>query len=55
LHTMGTGVLGVHWRVGDRSPSGIPFGPRIAVVVAMADRGDRPPEVVVVLGLENGD
>jgi len=44
---IGVSMNGVH--AGSRSVAGF------AVVVAIADGGDRPPEVVVVLGVEDGD
>ena len=52
---MRAGVLGVHRRFDERSPGGIALGRVASVPVAIADRGDRPPESVVILGVEDGD
>src|SRR5947207_8029677 len=45
---VGTWVLRMHRRIVDRLPGRIELGRRILVDVAVADRGDRTPEVVVV-------
>src|SRR5262245_44237602 len=46
---MGTGVLGVHRRVNQGYPSSLPLRGVIVIAVAIAYRGDGPPEVVVIL------
>ena len=48
-------VLRVHRRVDQRRPAGIGLGGVVAVELAVADGGDRAPEVVGVLGIEHGD
>ena len=48
-------ILGVHGSVDERRPRRIPFRRVVAVGVTVADRGDRPPEVVVVFGVQDGD
>src|SRR5215510_16152317 len=45
-------IFRMHWRVGNRLPSRFAFGRRIVVDIAIANRSDRAPEVVVVLGVE---
>src|SRR5215831_1674026 len=52
---MGAWILGVHRGVDEREPGGIPLGGVIAVDVTVANRGDWPPEVVVILRVEYGD
>jgi hypothetical protein len=42
------GIFRVHRRIVDRLPCGIASRRRVAVDIAIADRGDRPPELVFV-------
>ena len=49
------GILRVHRRRVLRRPAGIALGRLVAVLVAVADRGDRPPEVVGELRIPIGD
>ena len=39
----------MQWRRIQRRPSGVALGGVVAVHIAVADRGDRPPEIVGVL------
>ena len=48
-------IFGVHRRVVDRLPGGVEFGCRVVVDVAVADRRDRAPEVVVIFRVEYRD
>ena len=52
---MGAGIFGVHGSVDERQPACVTFGRIVAIDVAVANRGNRPPEVVVVLGVEDRD
>ncbi len=52
---VGARILGVHRRVDERRPARIPLGRAVAVHVAVADGGDRAPEIVGVLGVEDRD
>ena len=52
---MAARVLGMHRRLDERRPARLGDGGVVAVDVAVADRRDRPPELVVVLGLEDAD
>lgn len=52
---VGAGILGVRRCVDERHPRGIALRGVVAVQVAIADRGDRSPEAVVVLGVEHRD
>src|SRR6266567_839476 len=46
---MRTGIFGMHWRINKRQPRCIPFGEGIPINVAIANGGDRTPEIVCVL------
>ena len=52
---MSARVLGMHRRLDERRPARLGDGGVVAVDVAVADRRDRTPELVVVLGLEDAD
>src|SRR6266850_5504910 len=52
---VGTGIFRVHRRVVDRLPGRVKLGRGIVVIVAIADRRDRPPKVVMILGIEHRD
>src|ERR1700730_15482267 len=41
--------------VGDRLPGRLTISSRVAVDIAIADGRDRPPEIVMVLGVQHGD
>src|SRR5262245_19388870 len=45
----------MHGGLDERRPRRIPFGRVVAVEVAVANRSDWPPKIVVVLGVEDGD
>ena len=49
------GLFRMRRRRADRLPSGIAFGSRIAVEIAVANGGDRPPELIFILGVEHGN
>ena len=48
------GIFRMHRRGPQRVPRGVALGLRIAVDIPVADGRDRPPELVVVLGIEDG-
>src|SRR5467141_3643055 len=52
---MGARVFGMKRRVVDRQPIRLALGRRIAVDVAIADRGERAPKLVSVLGVHYRD
>ena len=55
LDAMRARVFRVHRRVGDRLPSCLTISGRVAISVAVANGRDRPPEVVMVLGVQHSD
>src|SRR4051794_2785264 len=42
-------ILRMHWRCVERQPARVALGRLVAVLVAIADRRDRPPEIVLEL------
>src|SRR4051812_38488067 len=48
-------VFRMHWRCVERLPACVAFGRIVAVLVAVADRGDRPPEIVLEFGVPIDD
>ena len=52
---MCTWIFRMHRRWANRLPSGITFGGRIAVEIAVANGGDRPPELIFILRVEHGN
>src|SRR6516165_2856633 len=53
--TMCAWILGVHRGVIDRLPGCFTVSSRIVINIAIANCSDRSPEIVMVLGIENGD
>ena len=52
---VGARILGMHGGLDERRPARIPVGGAVAVEIAVADGGDRAPEIVGVLGVEDRD
>src|SRR6266480_1511087 len=50
---MSTWILRMHRRVDQWRPAGVAFGSIIAVAIAVANGGNRPPETIMILGVEN--
>src|SRR5450631_2033585 len=55
LDAMRARVFRMHRRVGDRLPGCLTIGGRVAMDIAVANCGDRPPEVVMILGVQHSD
>src|SRR5258707_8357818 len=55
LNTMRARIFRVHRSVGDGLPACLRLCGRVAIVIAVADRRDRPPEIVMVLGVQHSD
>src|SRR5229473_5716817 len=55
LDAMRARIFGVHRGVGDRLPGCVTISGRVAIRIAVTNRRDRPPEVVMVLGVQHGD
>src|SRR5712672_1881718 len=55
LYAMRAGILRVHRRIGDRLPSRLAVGSGVAIDIAVADRRDRSPEIILVLGVQHRD
>src|ERR1700722_16779856 len=53
LDAMRAGVFGMHRRGSDWLPSCLALGGRIVVNVAVTNGCDRPPEVVIIFGIQN--
>jgi hypothetical protein len=48
---VGAGIFGVHWCLVDRLPGRVTLRRRIVVSIAVPDRCDRTPEIIMVFGI----
>src|SRR5437868_996104 len=55
LDTVRARVFRVHRRIGDRLPSCVTIGGRVAIDIAVANGRDRSPKIVVILGIQYCD
>src|SRR2546430_1268731 len=55
LDAMCARIFRVHRRRGDRLPGWLAIGRWVAIEVAVTNSGDRPPETIMVLGIQHSD
>jgi hypothetical protein len=48
-------MIRMHRGIIDRLPGRVALGGRVVIAVTVADRRDRPPELVVIFGVEHSD